>query len=114
MMSSQSTTVADVDAAKKRKRDKEERHERRVRKKLKSKSKTNLKANDNQISKVGSPEPSAVQSLVLAPTDPDSNDLTMAQRRAARVEGPSASWKVSKPIGGRMLDIDPIFSADEE
>ncbi|KAK4105726.1 WD40 repeat-like protein [Parathielavia hyrcaniae] len=24
-----------------------------------------------------------------------------------------ASWKVSKPMGGRMLDIDPIFSSDE-
>lgn len=24
-----------------------------------------------------------------------------------------ASWKVSKPMGGRMLDIDPIFSPDE-
>lgn len=25
----------------------------------------------------------------------------------------SASWKVSKPMGGRMLDIDPVFSPDE-
>ena len=24
-----------------------------------------------------------------------------------------ASWKVSKPMGGRMSDIDPIFSQDE-
>lgn len=24
-----------------------------------------------------------------------------------------AAWKVSKPMGGRMLDIDPVFSADE-
>jgi NET1-associated nuclear protein 1 (U3 small nucleolar RNA-associated protein 17) len=23
------------------------------------------------------------------------------------------SWKVSKPMGGRMLDIDPVFSPDE-
>ena len=26
----------------------------------------------------------------------------------------SASWKVSEPTGGRMLDSDPIFSSDEE
>lgn len=25
-----------------------------------------------------------------------------------------AGWKVSKPMGGRMLDIDPIFTADEK
>lgn len=25
----------------------------------------------------------------------------------------AASWKLSKPMGGRMLDIDPIFSLDE-
>jgi len=25
----------------------------------------------------------------------------------------SAAWKVSKPMGGRMLDIDPVFSSDE-
>jgi NET1-associated nuclear protein 1 (U3 small nucleolar RNA-associated protein 17) len=24
-----------------------------------------------------------------------------------------AAWKLSKPVGGRMLDIDPIFSHDE-
>lgn len=24
-----------------------------------------------------------------------------------------APWKLSKPMGGRMLDIDPIFSPDE-
>jgi NET1-associated nuclear protein 1 (U3 small nucleolar RNA-associated protein 17) len=24
-----------------------------------------------------------------------------------------ASWKLSKPMGGRMLDIDPVFSPDE-
>lgn len=31
------------------------------------------------------------------------------------VEAPRAlpAWKVSNPMGGRMLDIDPIFSLDE-
>lgn len=24
-----------------------------------------------------------------------------------------ASWKISNPLGGRMLDIDPVFSLDE-
>jgi NET1-associated nuclear protein 1 (U3 small nucleolar RNA-associated protein 17) len=25
-----------------------------------------------------------------------------------------AGWKVSKPMGGRIMDIDPIFTADEQ
>ncbi|KAF4591950.1 U3 small nucleolar RNA-associated protein 17 [Ophiocordyceps camponoti-floridani] len=30
------------------------------------------------------------------------------------VSGGESVWKVSKPMGGRMLDIDPILSADEQ
>lgn len=25
-----------------------------------------------------------------------------------------AGWRVSKPMGGRMLDIDPVLTADEQ
>lgn len=25
-----------------------------------------------------------------------------------------AGWRISKPMGGRMLDIDPILTADEQ
>ena len=31
---------------------------------------------------------------------------------AQKAEG-TASWRVSEPIGGRMLDLDPLFSLDE-
>ena len=26
----------------------------------------------------------------------------------------SATWKVSEPVGGQMLDVDPVFSPDEK
>lgn len=32
---------------------------------------------------------------------------------AGAIHQAKPSWKLSKPMGGRMLDIDPIFSLDE-
>lgn len=42
-------------------------------------------------------------------------ELTNAspELKGALVPGRFAPWKVSKPMGGRMLDIDPVFSSDE-
>ena len=44
-------------------------------------------------------------------------DIDLADASSALSAGPVggqlASWKVSKPMGGRMLDIDPVFSSDE-
>jgi NET1-associated nuclear protein 1 (U3 small nucleolar RNA-associated protein 17) len=37
-----------------------------------------------------------------------------SQPHAGPVRGRLATWKVSKPMGGRMRDIDPIFSPDEK
>lgn len=125
MAPNKSTTVADDEAAKKRKRDKaEDREERQARKKHKSKSKSHPKPNaiqDGNVqpqksagNKAESLEPAAVQSPVLAQSNGTSNGLEMTKRRLSPAgEQPSASWKVSKPIGGRMLDIDPVFSTDE-
>ena len=33
-------------------------------------------------------------------------------RTRGKIEAPQ--WRISKPMGGRMLDIDPIFSVDEQ
>ncbi|KAK0734332.1 hypothetical protein B0T26DRAFT_670645 [Lasiosphaeria miniovina] len=40
-------------------------------------------------------------------------DVSLPEAARGAETEPSASWKVSKPMGGRMLDIDPIFSLDE-
>lgn len=116
-------TTAEADAMKKRKRDKaEDRDDRNARKKHKSKSKLQYNAIGDdtgksrvQDSTAREDEPDAEQPMVLAVSDTSPSGLgTVVQKQEAQVEGPSASWKISKPIGGRMLDIDPIFSADEE
>lgn len=36
-----------------------------------------------------------------------------SQALAEPVQGKPQSWRLSKPMGGRILDIDPIFSPDE-
>lgn len=40
---------------------------------------------------------------------PDASSQTLTRPVREKL----ASWKVSKPMGGRMLDIDPVFSLDE-
>ena len=96
----------DLEAAKKRKRDgAEDRDDRKALKRQKSKTKTKRRSRRNGDESLG-----------------DQLDSTVARRRdaaptkvgSADLEEASSSWKISKPLGGRMLDIDPIFSADEE
>lgn len=108
-------TAVDADAAKKRKRDKaEDREDRKARKKQKSKSKSHLNANTDQVGEVQPGNSTSDKGLVLAQSNASLSVLDMVQKEGAQVEGSSVSWKVSKPIGGRMIDLDPIFSPDEE
>ena len=39
-------------------------------------------------------------------------EKTKATRASKKAHG--AAWNISRPMGGRMADIDPIFSQDEE
>ena len=39
------------------------------------------------------------------------SDLQLESAKDGRVTKPQ--WKLSEPMGGRMLDIDPMFSEDE-
>ncbi|EAQ93465.1 hypothetical protein CHGG_01700 [Chaetomium globosum CBS 148.51] len=50
----------------------------------------------------------------LQNTNGDLELLDTTSRALTRPEKEKlASWKLSKPMGGRMLDIDPVFSPDE-
>ncbi|KAK4154751.1 WD40-repeat-containing domain protein [Chaetomidium leptoderma] len=71
----------------------QKKHRRRT------KQQEDTNANDDQNS----------SSAALQHTDGDL-DLSEASLQLRQTLG---SWKVSKPMGGRMLDIDPIFSPDE-
>ncbi|KAK3943697.1 WD40-repeat-containing domain protein [Diplogelasinospora grovesii] len=49
-----------------------------------------------------------------APVQPAAGDLVPTESSALlEARESSSTWKVSNPMGGRMLDIDPIFSPDE-
>jgi NET1-associated nuclear protein 1 (U3 small nucleolar RNA-associated protein 17) len=99
-------------ALKKRKRDKTE-EERRTRKKHRSKS----GAHDELLDAPENAEregPS--EGLELVPVSNGSISTGLSSETALgslRRDGLS-SWTVSNPMGGRMLDIDPIFSVDEQ
>jgi NET1-associated nuclear protein 1 (U3 small nucleolar RNA-associated protein 17) len=36
------------------------------------------------------------------------------QKLVAKMDTADAGWRISKPMGGRMLDIDPILTKDEQ
>ncbi|KAL2180241.1 WD40-repeat-containing domain protein [Thermothelomyces heterothallicus CBS 202.75] len=52
-----------------------------------------------------------------APQQRPDGDVELSDASSQSVAGPvqskSQPWRLSKPMGGRMLDIDPIFSPDE-
>ncbi|KAK0657555.1 hypothetical protein B0T16DRAFT_386073 [Cercophora newfieldiana] len=52
--------------------------------------------------------------MALRPTDRDVELMdSAAAGKELAVRKPQPPWKLSNPMGGRMLDIDPIFSVDE-
>ena len=62
----------------------------------------------------GVDEPEEVDNSELLDTRPLQSK--QADELVFRTRGKIAApqWRVSKPMGGRMLDIDPIFSLDEQ
>ncbi|KAK4242646.1 WD40-repeat-containing domain protein [Achaetomium macrosporum] len=83
-------------------------------KKHRRKSKSKLEGNtiaEDTANANGEHTPSSV---AVPPVDGDLELLdASSQPPTGRVCGKLSSWKVSKPMGGRMQDIDPIFSPDE-
>ncbi len=106
----------DSDRATKRKRDKAEaEEERRNSKKQKSKRKSFPEQNGQPDDDgVPTPQPVEVQSGDDV-SNPSGLQLVRQGDTYGQLETVSSTsaWSVSKPIGGRMLDIDPVFSVDE-
>jgi NET1-associated nuclear protein 1 (U3 small nucleolar RNA-associated protein 17) len=106
MAGSKTTKAAREDKTKKRKRDtveanKESKRHRKDRKGAQHQEKTNDTHNIKATSENG-PEPKNIQ---LA---------TRQTTTLQPVEKGNSGWKVSKAMGGRMLDIDPILTRDEK
>jgi NET1-associated nuclear protein 1 (U3 small nucleolar RNA-associated protein 17) len=111
--SKDSPTLAE--SLKKRKLDRTDlqNEERRNRKKQKSKRKSLGEQNGEQIDTT----PVAEGNLGSNSSNQDyiatKGQLIVKETSNGQLETTNSSWNVSKPIGGRMLDIDPIFSEDE-
>ncbi|KAK3393762.1 WD40-repeat-containing domain protein [Podospora didyma] len=82
-------------------------------KRLRSKSKSNSQVNGTPDKKDPQPNDSPAKDTDGDVELPDASlEASTELVRTSETERPAA-WKVSKPMGGRMLDIDPIFSLDE-
>lgn len=100
---------------KKRKRDKHD-EERKARKRHRSKSQgqadghTGASTIDDDANNDDNDDPS--DQLQMEAENHSDLNFPELERYAPGDFGPA--WKVSNPMGGRMLDIDPIFSRDEQ
>lgn len=99
------------DPTKKRKRDLNENDSRS--KRLRAERKLN-KANGRKSDASGLPSANGVvaelDGLAGALEAPGPRELEIVRQ----FEDAEAGWRVSKPMGGRMLDIDPILTEDEQ
>lgn len=68
--------------------------------------------NDVSIAaKYASPEAEDYQEVL---TQHQVINVEKEKRKHEAVETASSQWKISEPIGGRMIDVDPVFTEDEK
>ncbi|KAK4193452.1 NET1-associated nuclear protein 1 [Podospora australis] len=111
-MISKADTNGDTAALKKRKREPKDDLSLSQQKKHRRRSKTNPEngVNGEEVNGQNGGEDDAQKAISqrieggVESTDPSSQALAPVS---------AAPWKVQSPMGGRMLDIDPIFSPDE-
>ncbi|KAK3341366.1 WD40-repeat-containing domain protein [Lasiosphaeria hispida] len=103
---------ANGETASLKKRKREPKDEPSPLKRHRSKSKSKSQANGSPSKEMKSLVQSTVS--ISHPADDDMELSGTLTTRNELAQVPSAAWKVSNPMGGRMLDIDPIFSPDEQ
>lgn len=112
-MISKTDTNGDTAALKKRKREPKEDsalpQQQQKKHRRKSKSKSNGEEEADIENQEVNGDTAALQQVYGAVELPDA----ASQELGGPVRGVPAAWKVQNPMGGRMLDIDPIFSVDE-
>ncbi|KAF4339100.1 small nucleolar ribonucleo [Fusarium beomiforme] len=96
------------DPTKKRKRDVTENDSRT--KRLRAERKAN-KANGTKLENASGNGVVAEVNGILGTL---SEDRTREIEIVRQFDDPEAGWRVSKPMGGRMLDIDPVLTEDEQ
>lgn len=94
-------TNGDTASLKRKREPKDDPHSLQKKHRHRSRSKPQDAATADSVANLNS------NSLAVQPIDGNSGPLQLATTDRL------ASWKVSKPMGGRMSDIDPIFSQDE-
>jgi NET1-associated nuclear protein 1 (U3 small nucleolar RNA-associated protein 17) len=111
MASSKSQSSKGVD---KRKREKIDQEDSSHKKKRRQKQQEDGTPRASPKRKAAPPEQHASEE------DPTFKDLFSKHKPRSQSNGESnkskalQKWRISEPMGGRMSDIDPIFSADEK
>ncbi|KAK4170285.1 NET1-associated nuclear protein 1 [Cladorrhinum sp. PSN259] len=112
-MISKTDTNGDAAALKKRKREQKDDSQllQQQQKKHRRRSKTKVNGEDVEVENHETNGDTTALHQV-------NGDMELTDTRSQELEGPlpgvpAAAWKVQSPMGGRMLDIDPIFSLDE-
>jgi hypothetical protein len=120
-MAKKDTITVGEPLKKKRKRDgNEDRAERPTRKKQRSKSDADTEVDESsQLQPDGVTEEDGEHAELNSEFKDvarlDKTELSLS--KAAQQDGTARqapSWTLSKPIGGKIMDIDPIFSIDEK
>ena len=104
-MAGHKSSRAKDDETKKRKRDTNESE---------TKSKTKRHRQQAQQDKAhGQDKASGSGKLIEADSLRDATNFRPQEVLRQSDDG-EAGWRISKPMGGRMLDVDPILTADEQ
>lgn len=78
------------------------------------------KEKDGAWDKLFAPLHKSLNQEIAVINDTNENSEVEAQSNGKKKKGKkpksgnAAAWRVSAPFGGRMLDIDPVFTQDEE
>lgn len=99
-------------------RARDDKNKKRKRDTIDGETKSKRHRQQNQESKVNGNDAQTPQKSKHAKANHDNSTGELTKFRPQEVIRPSddgeAGWRVSKPMGGRMLDIDPILTEDEQ
>lgn len=120
MASSKSQASKGVDKRKREKVDQEDPSHKKKRRQKPQQDKDNQDGTPRASPKRKPAASSAAEEQQASDEDSTFNDLFSKHKPRSQSNGESTKskalqkWRISEPMGGRMSEIDPIFSADEK
>lgn len=112
-MPSSHSLSSDLDSLKKRKREKHDQASISKPKRPRAQTKPiRVNGTQNDVPRDLQTETES-QSLAISPSKPKRARQQKQKQGGVLERTHAVPWKVSEPMGGRMADVDPIFTPDE-